>query len=439
MFAVVPPSGPSPSSSHILPAPPPHQQPPPSAFQALSATELGDATSNLTLKDGSPQPIAPAPPAASGSSAASGGAAVKGRGKNAEAKQPRKRGRKRIEEDLDNIKGNDALDVDAKRKLQNRAAQRAFRERKEKHLSDLEARVETQEKQLSEFREVLRSLMAENEALRRGEQPPPIQVPLALLETPSEGAPSGPPSVETSARARSFSGSPVEETKPNIRVSPQTTSPPPPAPAFSLPSAFAHDIAAPPPPAMEQPFPPVQPLTPHAPLLDIDMSALDSLQFDFEEPFEFSDSIMLPPLFDTLSSDPSLALLSLPSTTNPSTSTVDGDADEDDPPPLPNGRIPCDKPQCDFSATSCLLPIPWRPPPASGDDKNWWVAVKCWAKLLSHPLFEQCDSDDLCQELRDRTRCSDDGRLVVAKADVVDLYRRLPEKARLRQQQLAMQ
>lgn len=51
---------------------------------------------------------------------------------------------------------NPSLDADAKRKLQNRAAQRAFRERKEKHMADLEERVKTQEAQLEAFRETVR-------------------------------------------------------------------------------------------------------------------------------------------------------------------------------------------------------------------------------------------------------------------------------------------
>lgn len=51
---------------------------------------------------------------------------------------------------------NDSLDADAKRKLQNRAAQRAFRERKEKHLADMEARVKVQDVELEELRQAIR-------------------------------------------------------------------------------------------------------------------------------------------------------------------------------------------------------------------------------------------------------------------------------------------
>jgi hypothetical protein len=47
--------------------------------------------------------------------------------------------------------------------------------------------------------------------------------------------------------------------------------------------------------------------------------------------------------------------------------------------------------------------------------------------------------DELCQELRDKTRCSPDGRLVCHKGDVCDIFRSIPQKARIRQQQLSMQ
>lgn len=50
---------------------------------------------------------------------------------------------------------NDALDADAKRKLQNRAAQRAFRERKERRVIDLEEKVNQQEADLARCREII--------------------------------------------------------------------------------------------------------------------------------------------------------------------------------------------------------------------------------------------------------------------------------------------
>jgi hypothetical protein len=55
---------------------------------------------------------------------------------------------------------NDSLDADAKRKLQNRAAQRAFRERKEKHLADMEARVKVQDIELAELRKAIQRYAA---------------------------------------------------------------------------------------------------------------------------------------------------------------------------------------------------------------------------------------------------------------------------------------
>lgn len=50
----------------------------------------------------------------------------------------------------------DHLDAEKKRKLQNRAAQRAFRERKERHVAELEERVKLQEEQLREWVLVIR-------------------------------------------------------------------------------------------------------------------------------------------------------------------------------------------------------------------------------------------------------------------------------------------
>lgn len=42
--------------------------------------------------------------------------------------------------------------------------------------------------------------------------------------------------------------------------------------------------------------------------------------------------------------------------------------------------------------------------------------------------------DELCTELRDRVRCSDDGRLVIPKSDVCDVFRTIPARARLRRE-----
>ncbi|CEQ42566.1 SPOSA6832_04384, partial [Sporobolomyces salmonicolor] len=411
-------------------------------------------------------------------------------GGSGKGKQPRKRGRKRINEDLTNIKGNDTLDSDVKRKLQNRAAQRAFRERKEKHVSDLEDKVAAQESELAQCRELIEQLRAENEALRRGDSVPSVlsgESPFAQRTLPSSDRTGSPPDV-----------------KPSLDSPAPVSSSPSFANILAGPSPQAACGAAPPPPNVLPPpapaafpSPPEQQLQPStsappfaieqqssAPVLDIDMTGLDDLSFDFDAPFDFSDSISLPPIFSSLMDDLVLPP-SVPPSTVPSAVVYSDDVcpgEDDEPPPLPNGRIPCDKPECDFTAVSCALPIPWRPPQATGNDKDLWVAQKCWAKLLSHPLFVQCDSvrlfstcssalrsllslasapaasfdstltsfrpsgiplaqrpqDDLCQELRDKTRCSDDGRLVCHKNDVCDIFRSIPARVKLRQQQLSM-
>lgn len=154
--------------------------------------------------------------------------------------------------------------------------------------------------------------------------------------------------------------------------------------------------------------------------------ALDDNSFDFDAPFDFSysESIPLPPLFQDLfdtpynpsagstahntprastggfaETNPSNASTILNST---SSTVKDEDVDEDicpigddfsEPPPLPNGRLPCDKPECDFSIISCALPIPWRPKAVEGggSDRDVWICKVAWAKLCSHPMFGGCD------------------------------------------------
>ncbi|GAA5963794.1 hypothetical protein JCM21900_000043 [Sporobolomyces salmonicolor] len=436
---------------------PPGSHPPPSAYpsprstgrlDALTTAALGEATSALSLHD-----YAMVNAAADGSTAASDGPrsvspalAKDDEGGSGKGKQPRKRGRKRINEDLTNIKGDDTLDSDAKRKLQNRAAQRAFRERKEKHVSDLEDKVAAQESELAQCRELIEQLRAENEALRRGDSVPSVlsgESPYVQRTLPSSDRTGSPPDVKPSLDSPAPVSSSPSFAKiladPSLQAAcgaapPPPNALPPPTPAAfpSPPEQQPQSSTSAPPFAIEQ--------QPPAPVLDIDMTGLDDLSFDFDAPFDFSDSISLPPIFSSLMDD-----LVLPPSVPPSTlqsAVVYSDdvcpGEDDEPPPLPNGRIPCDKPECDFTAVSCALPIPWRPPQATGNDKDLWVAQKCWAKLLSHPLFVQCDSDDLCQELRDKTRCSDDGRLVCHKNDVCDIFRSIPAKVKLRQQQLSM-
>lgn len=141
------------------------------------------------------------------------------------------------------------------------------------------------------------------------------------------------------------------------------------------------------------------PAVPPAPV-DTAMPSFDDLSFDFDAPFDFSESITLPPLFSSLLDGGGGAVAGTGQTAGDARAPPTSDAyeddtcpgeDDDDPTPLPGGRIPCDKPECDFSNQSCMLPIPWRPPTVS-DEKHLWLAQKCWAKLLSHPLFSQVDA-----------------------------------------------
>lgn len=139
---------------------------------------------------------------------------------------------------------------------------------------------------------------------------------------------------------------------------------------------------------------------------------LDEMHFDFDAPFDFSETMPLPPLFSSVAQD--YEMLGSFSGSAPATPAATGDApndgegddtcpnEEDEPPLLPGNRIPCDKPECDFTAVSCALPVPWRPPTVAGDDKNLWVAQKCWAKLCSHPLFPLCDSVSFSSSQRNR-------------------------------------
>ncbi|GAA6046853.1 hypothetical protein JCM3770_005676 [Rhodotorula araucariae] len=434
----------------------------PSSLSSLAAAALGEATHALSLYDHSAtgsKPVLSTPHAVPSSSSSAIDASKQS--------QPKKRGRKRISEPLDNINGNPSLDADAKRKLQNRAAQRAFRERKEKHLADLEERVKAQEAQLEAFRETVRRLSAENDALRAGENPPRTVIPpylelvahsRAASAFASASPPHPPPIPSVLLPAPSSPEDVKPEFSPDVTPNPSGAaaspyrvpeSTPSPAPADQ---SFSATLAG---PVVPAPVPEPSAIPYFAPG-DIDMAALDDLKFDFDAPFDFSDSIALPPLFSSLleeANTPAAPLAGKPSTADlaradpiappPASDSYDGDAcpgedDDEEPPALPNGRIPCDKPECDFSSQSCMLPIPWRPPTVS-DEKNLWLAQKCWAKLLSHPLFSQVDADELCQELRDRTRCSTDGRLVCHKSDVCDIFRSIPLKAKLRAQALSMQ
>ncbi|GAA5983861.1 hypothetical protein JCM5350_007578 [Sporobolomyces pararoseus] len=478
-----------PANNYSNPPPPP-LLPHPSAstsLQALSQAALGHSNGGSFDRSGLREIQAAAPvKAEEGRSLSPSSAVVKeddtkdgkaAKGAVTKGKQPGKRGRKRIQEDSADVEANDALDADAKRKLQNRAAQRAFRERKERRVIDLEEKVNQQEAELAQCREIIDQLRRENEALRRGENPPPTPstfVPNGKSASPPDVKPSveetpRPSSVASPSFQNILNGSSEHPHGSTSTPQFQTTSPN--DASIKLPQFSEGSVpmsSAPP------PIPPVQTQT--SPNLDdLDLLKLDS-SFDFDAPFDFSESMALPPLFASLLDDLSLppstdtdntvpppqstqnssSLPSIPQSQDqpmpfdgPTSSTtlkpiqpriVDNcdegmDEDDEDPPPLPLGRIPCDKPECDFTAVSCALPIPWRPPnaPTGSEDKDLWIAQKCWAKLVSHPLFDRCDSDELCQELRDKTRCSDDGRLVCHKDDVCAIFRSIPQKVKLKQ------
>lgn len=297
----------------------------------------------------------------------------------------------------------------------------------------------------------------ENQALRRGEDvplthfelPPPmakLEAPVMRHESPAL-TPEAPPAVKHSPTDPAFSFRDLDLS---------AFAPPEPEP-----SAFygSIDPSLQPIPALQ---PPPQVASPYKAEVMLEPNFdLNNFEFDFDAPFDYTSTIPLPPLFQDLFSQ-SYAMdtseVSVPNTPGPfGEAEPDEEAcpgDSDDHLPLPNGRIPCDKPQCDFSLISCALPIPWRPP-AIGKElapKDVWVCTQAWAKLCSHPLFGDCDvvspparylderradllfQDELCHELRDKTLCSDDGRVVISKKDVCSVFRSIPARARARRE-----
>lgn len=191
-------------------------------------------------------------------------------------------------------------------------------------------------------------------------------------------------------------------------------------------------------------------------LADVEMTSFSTFD-DFDAPFNLTSAVPLPPLFNELFSQSfaplplstpsaglSLELSPAPDTRTAAARQADDAADEDedfcpiddtepDPAPIPFGRLPCVKPECDFTSMACSLPQPWRPPSLEDDvrSRDVWVAQVAWAKLVSHPQFKDCDVDELCAELRDRARCSDDGRVVISKMEACDVFRSIPKRARM--------
>lgn len=173
---------------------------------------------------------------------------------------------------------------------------------------------------------------------------------------------------------------------------------------------------------------------------------------DFVAPFDLTSAVPLPPLFNDLFSqtfaplplstaatrtafEPNPALEPHPIKPEEEEDELDEDfcpIDDGEPVLLPNGRLPCDQPECDFTSYSCALPMPWRPPSLEDDirSRDVWVAQVAWAKLVTHPQFKYCSVDELCSELRDRARCSEDGRVVISKMEACDVFRSIPRRAR---------
>ncbi|SGY12402.1 BQ5605_C011g06495 [Microbotryum silenes-dioicae] len=399
--------------------------------------------------------------------------------------EPSKRGRKR-KADQD-IEGDEET---AKRKLQNRAAQRSFRERKERHMQEIEVEVQRQATQLARQTQLIDMLIAENKALRLG-QPVP-ETAMEQLDTgtaaPSASSPTLSPHDSQSSKSAKAQQQPSVE---NLRlphvaedVKPQLVLHPPPPSA--LPPTMNYATSTPPMALPSAPYPlPVRPqpqsgnsledLASYAMAsIDPELAALPTcsaqrpampiapggmvvslkkpidVAFDFETPFEYED-LPMPDLYQSFF-DPAFFTLPPETVANTETSSTvpdldrDSTADLDDPecdrgtpPPLPNGRLPCNKPECDFSQMSCALPAPWRPASLSNqvDVKDVWVCQTAWAKLCSHPLFEECDVDALCHELRSRTKCSNEGQLVIQKEDVCQVFRSIPARAKMRRRELA--
>ncbi|KAK4706083.1 AP-1-like transcription factor, partial [Phenoliferia sp. Uapishka_3] len=333
------------------------------------------------------------------------------------------------------------LSAAEKRKLQNRAAQRAFRERKEKHVKDLEDRVVAQENQLELFRDMLERLNAENQALRRGEEVPvshfELPPPMAKLEPPvmkhdSPSSATEAPEHNQSPTDAAFALRELDLTAFTVPASASASASEP------VPTTFYNSLD----PILAPSKLPVQPMgsTPFLPPPPVDPNFdLNNFEFDFDAPFDFSSAIPLPPLYQDLFNQSfpmnSPVPVAVPFDYEQTDAEEDCPGDDDDL-PLPNGRIPCDKPECDFSLISCALPIPWRPPAINKETppKDVWVCTQAWAKLCSHPMFGDCDVDELCHELRDKTLCSDDGRLVILKKDVCSVFRTIPARARAKRE-----
>lgn len=164
----------------------------------------------------------------------------------------------------------------------------------------------------------------------------------------------------------------------------------------------------------------------------------------FERPFslpQFTDT----PASETPGSPESESILASGKRPSMTTSTIDLDEDSSDSSPASQTqtriqagtatRAGCDKPECNFDAVSCALPAPWRPPPVTegADPRELLGCKQAWAKLCSHPLFDDCDVDELCHELRAKAKCSESGFPVIEKDDVLEIFRSIPARAQAKE------
>ena len=358
----------------------------------------------------------------------------------------RKRGRKPSE------------NSEEKRKVQNRAAQRAFRERKEAHLREIEDKVLRQQEQILRQKELIERLMEENRLLREGKDVPETPVDLSVLQPVVELSKS--PSVGLLSESGTIPDAIEEEEMDELLVNDGDTASAAQSAHGSPPPAEVHVDASDSSMATE-PSSASSALPKSNDTNDVDdpsnetSDAFDDFKLEnFNVPLDTSTFAhdLLPGVFQELF-DPDLRIepgrrFSLPrlrsntiTQLNSGSNATSGGGDVDmmiigppddgsTPAELTDGEMPCL--DCDFDTMSCTLPMPWRPP-AIGDHvkpDETWTCRQAWAKLVSHPLFRHCDVDELCYELKDRARCSTDGRLVVSRSAVGDIFGSLPERAR---------
>ncbi|KAH8930178.1 hypothetical protein BT69DRAFT_1255585 [Atractiella rhizophila] len=331
-----------------------------------------------------------------------------------------------------------------KRKEQNRAAQRAFRERKEKYVRELEDKLGFANSENREMKEYINDLENEVAALRNKmtllqQQLPSFQGTNQQRQSP----PFHPPSQPTTQ-------------SPQFQPQPQPTSQSPPQPQQHIPAATQHhpdlnsstnlDTSVPMTATTDElsgsgsGSEGMEGMEAMEGMEGMDLSLPSiPLDFDLDTISPSFLSLPLPPLFfstvlpptTSTSRPPTPSLLDTDRDGQGERGEVDEDEDLDSLPPA----LVCDKPECNFDALSCALPSPWRPPPTreGREEKDVVSCERAWAKLASHPEFKQCNVDELCLELRGKAKCTPSGRLGVEKEDLWAVYRSIPERARARE------